>query len=159
MTWEQIFQNFEGLSRDIANLIENLPKNFEDGNPNVSPLEVIISRFYQDLTIHGEEDIYKLIGTLNSLLSSIYGNAADDTTRMYFEMFQVYVSYANDILSKISTKNRELHLSSLFENTTAWKNTMQFVFGLQENMIEAFLGSTIQIEKVTKMEIITVVKI
>ena len=158
-TWEQIFQNFEGLSRDIANLIENLPKNFEDGNPNVSPLEVIISRFYQDLTINGEEDIYKLIGTLNSLLSSIYGNAADDTTRMYFEMFQVYVSYANDILSKISTKNRELHLSSLFENTIAWKNTMQFVFGLQENMIEAFLGSTIQIEKVTKVEIITVVKI
>ena len=53
VTWEQIFQNFEGLSKDIANLIENLPKNFEDGNPNVSPLEVIISRFYQDLTISG----------------------------------------------------------------------------------------------------------
>ena len=158
VTWEQIFQNFEGLSKDIANLIENVPKNFEDGN-NVSPLEVIISRFYQDLTINGEEDIYELIGALNSLLSSIYGNAVDDTLRIYFEMFQVYINYANDILSKISTKNRELHLGSLFENTTAWKNTMQFVFGLQENMIEAFLGSTIRIEKVTKVEIITVVKI
>ena len=152
VTWEQIFQNFGELSKDITNLIENLPKNFGDGNPDVSPLEVIISRFYQDLTISGEENIYELIGTFNSVLSSIYGNTADDTTRMYFEMFQVYINYASDILSKISTKNRELHLGSLFENTTAWKNTMQFVFGLQENSMEALLGSTIQIEKVIKEE-------
>ena len=150
VTWEPIFQNVDGLSKEITNLIENLPKNFEDGNFDVSPLEVIISRFYQDLAKSANEDIYELIGILNSVLSSIYGNAADDMTRMYFEMFQVCINYANDILSQISTRNRELHLGSLFENTTAWKNTMQFAFGLQENSMEAFLGSTIRIEKVVK---------
>ena len=150
VTLEQIFQNVEGLSKDITNLIENLPRNFEDGNTDVSPLEAIISRFYQDLATSADENIYELIGILNSALSSIYGNATDDMTRMYFEMFQVCINYANDILSQISTRNRELHLGSLFENTTALKNTMQFVFGLQEHTVEAFLGSTIRIEKVVK---------
>ena len=157
VTWEQIFQNVEGLSKDITNLIENLPRNFEDGNFDVSPLEAIISRFYQDLAKSADEDIYELIGILNSVLSSIYGNAADDMTRMYFEMFQVCINYVNDILSQISTRNRELHLGSLFENTTAWKNTMQFVFGLQENSVQAFLGSTVRIEKVMKNTIFKII--
>ena len=149
-TLSDLIENIGGLSKDIMMLIENLPRNFEGINPDASPVEIIISQFYQDLAVNGDQDVYEMIGTVNSLLSSLYGNSADDITKMYFEMFQVYINYANDILSQIDTKNRNLNLGSLFDNTTAWKNTMQFVFGLQENAIDAFLGSTIQIEEVRK---------
>lgn len=147
-TWQEIFQNIEGLSGDITHLLENLPRSFEDPNVNLTAMEDIISRFYQDLDITSEQDVFELIGVFNSVVTSIFGNVAENVTEMYFKMFLTYVNYANSIFDKIQIHNQEVQLGSLFENTTAWKNVLQFVFGLQENNIEALLGSTIRVDQV-----------
>ena len=153
-TWQEIFLNIEGLSQEITILLENLPKNFQDPVIKLTTLEEIISSFYKDVNITSDKDVFELLGTFNSVLSSVYGHAAENMTEIYFEMFTVYVNYANSMFNKIRTGNRELQLGSLFENTTLWKNVMQFMFSLQENAMDAILGSTIRVVKVNYVSIV-----
>lgn len=150
-SWSDIFSNYEKLSGDIQKLLENLPQNFQGVNYNqsFSDLESTVEKFYEKLQLFDDSETNSLIGSFHSALSSIYGQDTDNVTQPYLQSLQAYVDYLNDVLRKVQIENGELNLGSLFENTTALRNVMRFTFGLEENLVEALLGSSINPDMVS----------
>ncbi len=140
--------NAASMINSLMTMLTNLPSSFQEPNYDAAALENTVFNFYQSIDLSGNDNNEELVGTFNSLVSSVYGNDAENITQMYFNMLQIYVNYLNTVLRKVRIEKGEIQLGSLFENTTAWKNVLQFTFGLQENAAEALLGSSIQTEKV-----------